>query len=606
MQLRQVQADEAPRRRLRQVRRRGHPVQGAPRAHGAHRAGEPGLARLVLQEPALAHRHDPQHHAARPGAGALFRVVHRDRTRADRPQGEGAGHRREVPAAARGVRCGVQGRHGRRGDQEAAQDDRRRVPRRRSAGEDARGHLRGGAQEDHQAAQGRRGLPQVRLQAGVDDLRRDRRDPAGAAPARAARRRPLRDLGPQRPLPPGDQSQQPSQAPARAQGPGHHHPQRETDAPGGGRRALRQRPARSRDPRAEQAPAQVALRHAQGQAGAFPPEPARQARRLLGTLGHRGRPGTQDQPVRSAEEDGPRTVQALHLPQARTEGAGHHAQERQEDGREGAARGLGRPRRGHEESPGHAQPRPDPAPAGHSGVLPAAHRGQGDPAPPARLFGVQRRLRRRPDGRSHPALRGGAEGSPRADAQLEQHPFAGQRQAARGALPGHRARLLLPDQADRQQRPRAAAVRRPARGAPGLRPRGGRPAREDPRAHRSADGRDDAGPGDPLGDPAAGALRIAGRGPGVRIRGVAGVRAREQADEEEGAGGADRRLLPPPRSRADHRSARRAQGHRLPLRHRRRRLDRDRRHADPGQQEGCRGRRPQDRRRCRRSVRRGV
>ena len=104
----------------------------------------------------------------------------------------------------------------------------------------------------------------------------------------------------------------------------------------------------------------------------------------------------------------------------------------------------------------------------------------------------------------------------RADAQLEQHPLAGQRQAARGALAGHRARLLLPDQADRRQGPRAAAVRRPARGAPGLRPRRGRPAREDPRAHRAAAGRDDAGPGHPLGDPAAGARRVARRGPGVR------------------------------------------------------------------------------------------
>ena len=37
--LRQVQADEAPRRHLRQVRRRSHEVQGPPRAHGPHRAG---------------------------------------------------------------------------------------------------------------------------------------------------------------------------------------------------------------------------------------------------------------------------------------------------------------------------------------------------------------------------------------------------------------------------------------------------------------------------------------------------------------------------------------------------------------------------------------
>ena len=35
----------------------------------------------------------------------------------------------------------------------------------------------------------------------------------------------------------------------------------------------------------EQPPAEVALRHAQGQAGPLPPEPARQARRLLGPLG---------------------------------------------------------------------------------------------------------------------------------------------------------------------------------------------------------------------------------------------------------------------------------------------------------------------------------
>ena len=39
-----------------------------------------------------------------------------------------------------------------------------------------------------------------------------------------------------------------------------------------------------------QPPAQVAERHAQGQAGPVPPEPARQARGLLGPFGHRGRP----------------------------------------------------------------------------------------------------------------------------------------------------------------------------------------------------------------------------------------------------------------------------------------------------------------------------
>ena len=51
--VRQVQADEAPRRRLREVRRRGDPLQGPPRAHGSHRSGDSGRAHLVPQEPAL-------------------------------------------------------------------------------------------------------------------------------------------------------------------------------------------------------------------------------------------------------------------------------------------------------------------------------------------------------------------------------------------------------------------------------------------------------------------------------------------------------------------------------------------------------------------------
>jgi hypothetical protein len=40
--VRQVQAPEAPRRDLREVRRRSHADQGAPRAHGPHRAGSAG------------------------------------------------------------------------------------------------------------------------------------------------------------------------------------------------------------------------------------------------------------------------------------------------------------------------------------------------------------------------------------------------------------------------------------------------------------------------------------------------------------------------------------------------------------------------------------
>ena len=62
--------------------------------------------------------------------------------------------------------------------------------------------------------------------------------------------------------------------------------------------------------------------------------------------------------------------------------------ERQRAGR------VGRPGRGHQRAPGAAEPRADPAPPGHPGLRAAAGRGQGDPDPPARLYGVQRRLRR--------------------------------------------------------------------------------------------------------------------------------------------------------------------------------------------------------------------
>ena len=64
--------------------------------------------------------------------------------------------------------------------------------------------------------------------------------------------------------------------------PGHHRAQREAHAAGVGRRAARQWPPRPRDHGHEQAPAEVARRHDQGQAGPVQTEPARQARRLLG------------------------------------------------------------------------------------------------------------------------------------------------------------------------------------------------------------------------------------------------------------------------------------------------------------------------------------
>jgi DNA-directed RNA polymerase subunit beta' len=57
----------------------------------------------------------------------------------------------------------------------------------------------------------------------------------------------------------------------------------------------------------------------------------------------------------------------------------------QEDGREGASRGLGHPRRGHPRASRPAEPRADAAPPGHPGLRAGAHRGQGDPAASAGL-----------------------------------------------------------------------------------------------------------------------------------------------------------------------------------------------------------------------------
>ncbi len=70
-----------------------------------------------------------------------------------------------------------------------------------------------------------------------------------------------------------------------------------------------------------------------------------------------------------------------------------------------AAGGLGHPGRGDPRAPGSAEPRADASPSGHPGVRAQADRGQGHPASPAGLRRLQRRLRRRPDGRARPARR---------------------------------------------------------------------------------------------------------------------------------------------------------------------------------------------------------
>ncbi len=206
---------------------------------------------------------------------------------------------------------------------------------------------------------------------------------------------------------------------------------------------VRQRPSRPRHHGRQQAAAEVALRHAEGQAGPVPPEPARQARRLFGPVGDRGRSRAQAAPVRPAEEDGARTVQAVHLFASRRERPLHDREAGQEAGREGEAGGLGHPRRGDPRTPDHAEPRADAASARHPGLRANSDRRQGDPAASARLRGVQCRFRRRPDGRARPAVARGAAGSARLDDVDQQHPAPGQRLADHRAEPGYRARALL-------------------------------------------------------------------------------------------------------------------------------------------------------------------
>ena len=100
---------------------------------------------------------------------------------------------------------------------------------------------------------------------------------------------------------------------AGTEGAGHHRAQRKAHAAGIGGFAAGQRPPRQGHDRRQQAPAEIAGRHDQGQERTFPPEPAGQARGLLRPFRDRGGSAAEAAPVRSAEEDGAGTVQAVHF-----------------------------------------------------------------------------------------------------------------------------------------------------------------------------------------------------------------------------------------------------------------------------------------------------
>ena len=280
-------------------------------------------------------REDPR------GRGSRDPAPRRRAGRVQGPEDEAAGGRRHrLPEPARALRRLLRRRHGRRGDQAPADRHGHRRRGRATQGDhrDRQGHQE--AQGD-QAAEGRRELRRGALAAHRHGAGRRARDPAGPAPDGAARRWPLRDLRPQRPLPARDQPEQPAEAAARPAGARDHRQQREAHAAGGRRRAVRQRPPRPPGHGPRQPAVEVDQRHAEGQAGPVPPEPAGQARRLLGPFGHRGRPGASPAPVRAAQADGAGAVQALRDEAAGRPGPGAEHQERQAHGRARPSRRSG-------------------------------------------------------------------------------------------------------------------------------------------------------------------------------------------------------------------------------------------------------------------------
>ena len=125
------------------------------------------------------------------------------------------------------------------------------------------------------------------------------------------------------------------------------------------------------------------------------------------------------------------------------------------------------------------EPGTDLAPHGHPGVRAGAGRRECDPHPPARLQGVQRRLRRRPDGRPPAALDRGPGRGDDADDGDQQHLQPGQRQPDHQPDARHRHGCLLPDGQPAERAGRRDDLLHAERGLPGPQPEEGGRARDD-------------------------------------------------------------------------------------------------------------------------------
>ena len=278
-----------------------------------------------------------------PGEGLVLRVVRRDRSGGPKrgSRSRSGSRKRSTGSSSRSTVGTVSTRAWGPRRSGRSLGGRLETTSASSGGSAPGGDLPGDEGETHEAPQGHGLLHQVREQAGLDDHGRHSRDSARAPAAGALdggrfATSDLNDLY-RRVI---NRNNRLKEADG-AQGSGNHHPQREADAPGGGGRPLRQRAARADPARPQQAPLKSLSDMLKGKQGAVPPEPPGEARRLLRTVGHRGRSGAQASPVRSAQEDGARALQAVHFPQAGRAGAGDDDQEREEVRRERAARRFG-------------------------------------------------------------------------------------------------------------------------------------------------------------------------------------------------------------------------------------------------------------------------
>ena len=360
MPVRQVQAHEASRRDLRQVRRRSHAEQSPPRAPRPHRAGFALLARLVLQGPAHPHRLPAGHFHARSRAHSVLRSLRRRRSRAKSPCLK---EREMLPEEKyRELHKEYPGQFRAKMGAEAIKELLHRVEVEKLSEE-----LREKMKVDPSLQKRIKYAKRLKV---LESFRKSGNKPewmildvhpgasAGVAPAGASGRRPFRHFRSERSLSPRHQPQQPVE-----------------EADGAARARTSSSATKSACCRK---PWTRCLTTAAAAACCAAPTTARSSR-LSDTLkGKQGRfrqnllgkrvdysgrsvivvgPELKLQPVRSAQEDGARAFQAVHLSQARSAGPLHHHQASQGNGRAAGRRRLGHSRRRHSRASRAAQPR---------------------------------------------------------------------------------------------------------------------------------------------------------------------------------------------------------------------------------------------------------